>query len=67
MKLTELRQKTAKDLQTMLAAKRQELVDYAIALSTQTTKQSHQRQILRHDVAQILTVLKEQVIAGGDK
>ncbi len=65
MKQMDVRQKSAPDLQVMLATKRQELTDLRLAYATQKSKQHHKLGQTRKQIAQLLTLLRERQLVDA--
>lgn len=60
MKIKDLRQKTEKELQDLLAENRKRLGQLKFDLASKKLKNSREIRWLRRDIARILTLLKEQ-------
>lgn len=58
--LQDLRTKEVKELQSLLAKKRQELAKMMLELRSGKIKNVHAGKSLRKDMAQILTIMKEE-------
>ncbi|MBU1119030.1 50S ribosomal protein L29 [Patescibacteria group bacterium] len=59
MKLKEIRAKSVSDLQKLLAEKRETLRDIRFKVSQNQHKNYNELGVLKSDIAQILTVMKE--------
>lgn len=56
----QLRQKNTQELKVLLVKKRQDLVKARLDLKLKRIKNVHQSQMIRKEIARIMTILKEE-------
>ena len=65
--LTELRGKSAEELQAEIAAKKQELMGLRFAKALEGTQSGTKGRTLRRDIARLNTLIREQQIAAASE
>lgn len=64
MKYSEINQKTESELRKELTTKREELAVYRVKLRLSQTKKVKEYQVLRKDIARIMTALAEKSLVN---
>lgn len=67
MKVRQLIQKSSQELKALLTKKRKELVKVNLDLKMKKIKDVHQKKKMRHDIARILTILRERELTKEAK